>query len=50
MVIHIFKDGTETTELKDVYVPAEIVERIYSIVKEGGKNEKVQAAQGEYCI
>ena len=41
MVIHIFKDGTETTELKDVHVPAEIVERIYNIVK-GNGNEKVQ--------
>lgn len=40
MVIHIFKDGTETTELKDVYVPQEIVERVYSIVK--GKEDEAE--------
>ena len=39
MIVHIFKDGTTTTELKDVYVPAGIVERIHGIVKEGKKNE-----------
>jgi hypothetical protein len=33
MVIHIFKDGTTTTELKDVYVPQEIVQSIYKTVK-----------------
>jgi len=41
MIIHIFKDGTQTTELKDVYVPQEIVERIYNIVeKERDEDEK----------
>lgn len=41
MVIHIFKDGTTTTELKDVYVPQKIVERIFSIVeKERTEHEK----------
>lgn len=41
MIIHIFKDGTETTELKDAYVPQEIVERIYNIVaKERDEDEK----------
>lgn len=30
-VIHIFKNGTTTTELKDVYVPKEIVERVVAI-------------------
>ena len=33
MVIHIFKDGTTTTDLKDVYVPQEIVKSIYKTVK-----------------
>ena len=43
MVTHVFKDGTTTTELKDVYVPQEIVERIYNIVeKERTEDEKVQ--------
>ena len=32
-VIHIFKDGTETNELKDVYVPKEIVERVAEIAR-----------------
>ena len=32
-VIHIFKDGTETNELKNVYVPKEIVERVVEIAK-----------------
>ena len=42
-IIHIFKDGTETNELKDVYVPKEIVERVAEIAKsksidtEGGR-------------
>lgn len=45
-IIHIFKDGTETDELKDVYVPKEIVERVAEIAKskpidtEGRKHEK----------
>ena len=38
MITHVFKDGTTTTELKDVYVPLEIVERVHGIVKEGKKN------------
>lgn len=43
MVTHIFKDGTTTTELKDVYVPQEIVEHTYNIVnKERTEDEKVQ--------
>lgn len=47
MVIHIFKDGTETTELKDVHVPQEIVERIYNIVaKERNEDEKEKEVQG----
>lgn len=49
MVIHIFKDGTETTDLKDVHVPAEIVERIYNIVKEGEGNKKVQDQKRQHC-
>ena len=32
-VIHIFKDGTEANELKNVYVPKEIVERVAEIAK-----------------
>ena len=30
-VIHIFKDGTTKEELKDVYVPKELVEEVISI-------------------
>ena len=30
-VIHIFKDGTTASELVDVYVPKDIVERIVTI-------------------
>ena len=48
MVTHIFKDGTTTTELKDVYVPVEIVERIYGIVKKDGNNGRNQAEIKEY--
>lgn len=40
MITHVFKDGTTTTELKSVYVPSEIVDRIHSIVKEGNNNEE----------
>lgn len=47
MIIHIFKDGTTTTELKDVYVPLEIVERIHGIVKKGQKNEKKKEVQNQ---
>lgn len=47
MIIHVFKDGTTTNELKDVYVPQEIVERVHGIVKEGKKNEKKKAVQNQ---
>lgn len=33
-VIHIFKDGTVKKDLKNVYVPKEIVESIAKIAKE----------------
>lgn len=42
MVIHIFKDGTITTELKDVYVPQEIVQSIYKTVKADEKRKEKQ--------
>lgn len=42
MVIHIFKDGTTTTELKDVYVPQEIVQNIYKTVKADEKRKEKQ--------
>ena len=42
MVIHIFKDGTTTTELKDVYVPMEIVQNIYKTVKADEKRKEKQ--------
>ena len=47
MIIHVSKDGTTTTKLKDVYVPLEIVERVHGIVKEGKKNEKQQEVQNQ---
>ena len=31
-IIHVFKDGSKTTELKDVYIPDEIVKRVHGIV------------------
>ena len=40
MVIHIFKDGTTTTDLKDVYVPQEIVKSIYKTVKADKKKSE----------
>lgn len=42
-VIHIFKNGTRASELVDVYVPKDIVERVVTISqrsKERSKNEK----------
>jgi len=44
-VIHIFKDGTTASELVDVYVPMDIVERVVAISqsssnKERSRNEK----------
>lgn len=41
-VIHIFKDGTTTTELKDVYVPMEIVEQVVAIAQRKDTNEKAK--------
>ena len=49
MITHIFKDGTTTTELKDVYVPMEIVERIYGIVRKEenyGRNQTEKTERG----
>lgn len=45
MVIHIFKDGTTTTELKDVYVPQEIVQNIYRTVRTEGKRKEKKDGQ-----
>lgn len=42
-VIHIFKDGTTKTELKDVYVPKEVVKRLEEIASERRKHEKKEA-------
>ena len=43
-VIHIFKDGTVKTELKNVYVPTEIVKQVIAIAARGperkDRNEK----------
>ena len=44
-VIHIFKDGTVTTELKDVYVPKEIVERVYRIMRADDDEDRKQEVQ-----
>ena len=41
-VIHIFKDGTTTTELKDVYVPKEFVEMVVAIAKRKETHEKAK--------
>lgn len=42
-IIHIFKDGTTASELVDVYVPKDIVERVVDISQRNkgrSKNEK----------
>ena len=42
-IIHIFKDGTTASELVDVYVPMDIVERVVAISQQDkgrSKNEK----------
>ena len=39
-IIHIFKNGTTTTELKDVYVPKELVEQVVAIAKRTDSHEK----------
>jgi len=39
-IIHIFKNGTTTTELKDVYVPKELVEQVVAIAKRKDSHEK----------
>lgn len=49
MIIHVFKDGTTTTELSEVYVPSDIAERIHDIVKEGKKDEEVQNQKRQHC-
>lgn len=33
MIVHIFKDGTTTTELKEVYAPKELVENVAKILE-----------------
>lgn len=44
-VIHIFKDGTKTTELKEVYAPKELVENVAKILeRREGRNEKKKNA------
>lgn len=45
MIVHIFKDGTQTTELKDVYVPKEIIENVANIIERREvENEKKKNA------
>lgn len=46
-IIHIFKDGTTTTELKDVYVPKEIVERVAAIANRDRKKEERNEKDGK---
>lgn len=31
-IVHIFKDGTKTTDLKEVYIPEEIVKKVHRIM------------------
>ena len=40
MVIHIFKDGTITTDLKEVHVPNETVKRIIALSRDGHASEE----------
>ena len=42
MVTHVFKDGTTTTEIKDVYVPKKMVEHIQGIVRKECSDETNQ--------
>ena len=46
-VIHIFKDGTEANELKDVYVPKEIVERVAEISRSKAINTEGRKKDGK---
>jgi len=41
-VIHIFRDGT-TTELKNVYVPKEIVEQVVAIARREPERKECHA-------
>lgn len=45
MIVHIFKDGTQTTELKEVYVPKNVVENVKKIIERREvENEKKKNA------
>ena len=45
MIVHIFKDGTTTTELKEVYVPKNVVENVAKIIERREvENEKKKNA------
>ena len=46
-IIHIFKDGTETNELKDVYVPKELLERVAEIAKSKSINTEGRKENGK---
>lgn len=46
-VIHIFKNGTTTTKLKDVYVPKEIVEQVVSIARRKTLKQEGEKTNGK---
>lgn len=40
MVTHFFKDGTNTKDLKNVYVPEEIIEKLLAIKRRREEDEE----------
>lgn len=40
MVTHFFKDGTNTKDLKNVYVPEELIEKLLEIQKRRREDEE----------
>lgn len=46
-IVHIFKDGTTTNELNNVYVPDEIVRNVAKIAERVKKAQKQKTAKAE---
>lgn len=46
-IVHIFKDGTRTNELKNVYVPDEIVQNVAKVAERVRKAQKQKEKGGE---
>ena len=44
-IVHIFKDGTTTNELNNVYVPDEIVRNVAKIAERAKKAQRKKKSQ-----